>query len=104
MKSAALLIATVMLVVLSGTGCRAKQEYSCAVTLKASGGSVTLAQDMANEWYASALGSVFGAYETTTSRAQAQCVDMVRGRLSSALSQQYPDGVVTCSCVRVDDY
>jgi hypothetical protein len=103
MKSAALLIAAGLLVAVS-TGCRAKQEYSCGVTLNTSSGSVTLAQDTTSEWYASSLGSVFGAYETTAARAQAQCVDMVRGRLSSVLTQQYPDGVVRCSCVTVDGY
>jgi len=100
-------VAFVAAVLITGTataGCRVKQEYSCTVTLKTSGPSVTLAQDEARNWFEASPGSLFGAFETSTDRAQAQCVGIVRDRLTPALVDRYPEGVVTCACVRDADY
>jgi hypothetical protein len=95
-----------LLVVVVGLmcGCRAKQEYSCAVRLNTSSGQVTLALNQAREWNADPTGSAFGAFEKTTPRAEAQCVSNVQPYLSATLTQQYPDGRVVCSCTKVDSF
>lgn len=70
--------------------------------LNTSGGPVTLALSQTREWNADPVGSAFGAFEKTTARAEAQCVSYVQPYLSGALTQQYPDGRVACSCTKVD--
>ena len=101
MRNVPRVLLVVAVVTLMG-GCRAKQEYSCAVRLNTSSGQVTLALNSTSEWYANPNGSAFSAFEKTTSRAEAQCVDFVQPYLSGTLTQQYPDGKVACSCTKVD--